>query len=125
MLLQQFLGLEEHHYFFKDRWIRWALFVLVVAQVLVWLVTAWVMVGLPPFVALKSTVYFGINLFGERELIWRLPLLGLLFGIVNVVVASRVYSKYRWLAQQVLVYTILWQGLLILALWRISLLNRT
>ncbi len=119
------LGLDEHHYFFKDHWIHWALFVLAVSQLLLWVITGWVVSTLPQYVALKATIYFGISLFGESALLWHLPLLGLCFAVINIVVASRVYAQYRWLTQQVLAWTILWQWCLMAALWWIVLLNRT
>ena len=121
---RRLLGLGKHHYFFKDRWIRWAFFILAVSQVLLWLATAWVVSGLPQYVALKATVYFGISLFGEANLLWHVPLLGLCLAIINLVLASRVYARYRWLAQQVLAWTILWQWCLVLAVWWVSLLNK-
>ena len=119
------LGLHEHHYFFKDQWVYWALIVLAGSQVLLWIVTGWLAAGLPQYIALKATVYFGISLFGETKLLWHLPLLGLCFAIINIVVASRVYAQYRWLAQQVLAWAILWQWCLVAALWWIDILNRT
>ncbi len=124
-LVRRLLGLGEHHYFFKDRWILWGLFAIAVSQVVLWLTTAAVISGLPPYAALKATVYFGISLFGEAALLWQVPLLGLCFAVVNIILASRVYTSYRWLAQQLLAWTVLWQWLLVTAVWWISFLNRT
>ncbi len=125
MWLKKLLGLGEHHYFFKDRWIRWALFCLAISQVMVWVVTGWVVKGATAYIALNATIYFGISLFGEATFLWQMPLWGAVVAVVNMVLAGRVYANHRWLSQFLLAGTILWQWLLVGAVWWIFLLNKT
>ncbi|MEA3272911.1 MAG: hypothetical protein U9P90_04585 [Patescibacteria group bacterium] len=93
-------------FFLPDRQIRLSFIISLGLNVASWLIATWValpFVGKEDFMALHKTIYFGIDWVGPWYDMFFLPLLGLIFIIVNFFI-----SQYIWKNEEKLSHLVSW-----------------
>lgn len=100
----------------EARVIRVSLLVAAGMNLLAWAVHLWFVlprIATAPFFALHYTVYFGVDRIGAPWRLLALPLIGLLFLVVNAFVAGRLYVHDRLAAVLVMTATVFFEAMLL------------
>lgn len=81
--------------YYNDKVIKINLFLSLFVNVGLWLLVIWQTKNLGELISLHYNIYFGIDLLGFWYQIYLLPGLGLLFFLINFVLAGLFYSKEK------------------------------
>jgi len=114
----------KNNLFFSDKFIRMN---LVLSVILNLLMLGWLYLKITPQVeplALRYTIYFGIDLIGPWWHIFVFPLIGIIFIFVNSILAYLVFLKVKLLAILLTLTSTICQILLIIMSVLTVLLNR-
>lgn len=84
--------------YLQDRFIKINFFFGILVNISLWLILVWWTRSFPELIPLHYNIYFGIDLFGPWYQIFILPLLGLIFFLINFPISSFVYRKEKILS---------------------------
>ena len=111
---------------FRDRWFLTLFATALLINVDAWiflLVRTWGLRGEISQFALHYTIYFGVDRLGAWWQIFRGPFVGLIFFVVNFVLAGWMYSRERVWSVLIGIATVLVQILILLGSVLVVLLN--
>ena len=81
-----------------DNFVRINLFFGLLVNISLWLGLVWQVKGFAELISLHYNIYFGIDLLGPWYQIFLLPALGLIFLVINFLIAAPVYRQEKILS---------------------------
>ena len=81
-----------------DKFIRTNLFFSLLLNIGLWSGLGWQARNFAELIALHYNIYFGIDLLGSRYQIFLLPILGLIFLIINFLLGLAIYRQEKILS---------------------------
>jgi len=112
--------------FWRDRLIRYTVLAALLLQASLWFLISYKIMPLAnelDFFSLHYNIYFGIDLIGSWYRIFYIPVAGLLFLTINLVLIFFLYKKERFLSYLIAACSTLISLGLAVALLLITLLN--
>ncbi|MFA6254727.1 MAG: hypothetical protein WC675_01685 [Patescibacteria group bacterium] len=115
---QTFLGS-----YYRNRFIKINLVFSLIANIILWLFLVWQARNFSDLIFLHYNIYFGIDLLGPWHQIFFLPLFGLGFLVINLLISLIFYQRERILSYFLVGTASLLQFIFILAGVFITLVN--
>ena len=110
--------------FFRNKLVRSNLLLCIVLNLVMWVGLYFSLEPRVEPIALRYTIYFGVDLIGSWWHIYVFPLMGLILIILNAIIAYLIFIRVKLLSYFLLLTASAAQALLVLVSILIVLLNR-
>lgn len=99
--------------FIKAPWVLIPLSLSFAGNIFMWVYLGWFIRPTEELLILHYTVHFGVDFLGGWQSVFVVPTIGLLFSIINTLVAWWFWSRVHVLSYVVNVVTVVVQGILV------------
>ncbi|MAF13962.1 MAG: hypothetical protein CMI53_03645 [Parcubacteria group bacterium] len=110
--------------FFNDKVIKGNLLFSILVNIFLWIFLVWQVKSFPDLISLHYNIYFGIDLLGSKYQLFLLPVLGLIFFFINLLIGSMVYTKEKILSYFLSGASTLSQFIFLIAVAFITIINQ-
>ncbi|MBU4332127.1 hypothetical protein KKD19_01270 [Patescibacteria group bacterium] len=81
--------------FFKNKLIVWLGIFALLFNILIWIFIIWRLSAGEELIPLHYNIYFGVDLIGQKNWLFELPLIGLFILAINFLLARVVYNEEK------------------------------
>lgn len=100
--------------YLKDRIVKWSLIFSIILNILLWVLFYFrIPVQVEP-IALRYSIYVGINLIGPWHRVFWFAIIGILIGVLNFILAKKIFNKNKLLAHFLVITALLCQMILLI-----------